>query len=93
MYRTIIIEYAPKLLLLILVVSATLKIYALATLRHADSYTELFFRSFFPYSRAIIKNTDHKRLQHFYKYSNEVNKYFYPVGLLILAIYALMRLI
>lgn len=93
MYRIFIIEYAPMVLLMIVAISATVRIIKIASLKHADSYTELFLRSFFPYSRDEIKNTCHDSLRKFYKANNKFNNVVYMVLGGILVLYILMHII
>ena len=93
MYREFILEHAPILLFALFTLSAGIKVLALSQLKYSDSYMELFFRSFFPYSRAEIKNTNHEKLKNYYRQNNKVNTMFYFPFIILLGLYILMNLI
>lgn len=93
MYREFILEHAPIILFALLVFSATIKVLYIAKLKYRDSSTELFFRSFFPYSRDVIKNTNHEKLKAYYKKNNKINTLIYFPFITLLFLYTLMFLI
>lgn len=86
-------EYAPVVLFTILVTSAAIKLYTLAQLKYKTSYTELFFRSFFPYSKAVIKNATHNSLKDYYRKNNKLNSVLYFPFITILFLYVLMNIV
>jgi hypothetical protein len=90
MYRVLILEYAPKLLLVIFAISATIKWLKISSLKHTDNYTELFLRSFLPFSRDEIKNAYHESVKKFYRANNKANNLFYISVLGVGVLYALM---
>jgi len=93
MYRQFILEHAPTMLLALFAISATVKLLAISRLKYKAGSAELFFRSFFPYSKDMIRNAADTGLKNYYRKNNTFNTllYFPFIGLLML--YVLMHLI
>ncbi|MCD6062831.1 MAG: hypothetical protein K0R82_742 [Flavipsychrobacter sp.] len=85
-------EYLPLAIFLTIGIFAFIKLVTVKITRLPGS-GQLFVESFGLYSEQYIKNTFHKQMQRYYKYSNKINSWFYLFLGLLLAIYGFMVLI
>jgi hypothetical protein len=93
MYRKLILEQTPILLFALLALSATIKVFNITKLKYKESNTELFFRSFFLYSKDVIRNTNHQKLKAYYRKNNRLNTLIYFPFITLLLLYSLMKII
>lgn len=93
MYRSIVLTYAPVLLIVLLGIFVLFKFMAIISSGLNRNYTQLFFVSLFPFSRQVIRNTFHEKLKKFYKKSNSLNNVFYLLIFGVLTIYVMMFMI
>lgn len=93
MYRSIVLTYAPILLIVIFGIFVLMKFMAIISSGLNRNYAQLFFVSLLPFSRQVIRNTFHEKLKVFYKKSNTLNNIFYFIMFMVLAAYILMKLV
>lgn len=92
MIRDLILEIAPILIIAVILIFSFMKI-SIISVSLNKNYFELFFTSFLFFNKVTIKNTFHERLKRFYKRSNQLNKIFYSILAVIIAIYLMMKAI
>jgi len=92
MIRNLIIEIAPALILVLIIVFSVIKV-SIISVKMNKNYFSLFLNSFWFYNRVTVRNTFHEQLKQFYKQSNKINTIFYILIAAVLVVYFLMKAI
>lgn len=94
MFRNLIIDSYPILLIILICLYALAKNKALQSSGvRKRNRMNAFLRSFFPIPRQAIKNMTNNRLGEYFKKSNRINYRFYVAVLIVTMIYMLMKAI
>lgn len=92
MIRNLIIEFAPMLVILLIIIFTIIKV-SIISISMNKNYFSLFLNSFWFYNRVTVRNTFHEKLKEFYKRSNRINKIFYIIFAIVIVVYLLMKAI
>ena len=93
MYRTLILNNAIYIALLIFSVAIVIKLVRLSSLKEHNNKSGLFFNSFLFHSTPILRNMVSKPKQEFLRFNNKLNAVTYIAVLSVLVLYSMMKMI
>lgn len=91
MIRYLIIQHGILMVAVLALTFMFIKFLGMWLFGLKDDMVRLFTLSFGFISKAVISNTDHEGLNSYYKYSNNVNRLFYFVTIVIVILYIVFK--
>lgn len=89
MYKDLLIEIVPILLIMLIVSTLAIKYYKMPKVRNAKTLN-IILTSFLYHDKQTLKNTFHKQLKNYYRRNRGLNTFFYISTFTLITIYLLM---